>query len=65
MYKFSIAEPQPEITSKVGRWMKQFHNDDIKLDWRDWEGDKMMWEKADCDLQSSNSVSFSIHWNTK
>ena len=32
MYKFSIAEPQPEITSKVGRWMKQFHNDDIKLD---------------------------------
>lgn len=30
MYKFSAAEPQPEITSKVGRQMKQFYSDDIK-----------------------------------
>lgn len=31
MYKFSAAEPQPEITSKVGRQMKQFYSDDIKI----------------------------------
>ena len=31
MYKFSTAEPQPEITSKVGRQMKQFYSDDIKI----------------------------------